>query len=300
MTILSKGAGAGHLEDLAFRMKEIDTRPNDGHLLGMKEKVDEAIDHLLRAMFPYHFGKSRARFVETEKRTYELMRAYDAIVQTLELVYKDTEEATDKADELINALPGILEILKTDIQAGYEGDPAAKSTDEVIITYPAFYAISIYRLAHKLYEMGVPMIPRVMTEQAHKETGIDIHPGATIGRYFFIDHGTGVVIGETTTIGDHVKIYQHVTLGAKSFALSEDGTPVKGIKRHPDIGNNVIIYAGATILGGDTRIGDDCVVGGNVWLTHSLNPGETITTKPCGQELSTDRKNLEGVIEWYI
>lgn len=300
MTILSKGAGAGHLEDLAFRMKEIDTRPNDGHLLGMKEKVDEAIDHLLRAMFPYHFGKSRARFVETEKRTYELMRAYDAIVQTLELVYKDTEEATDKADELINALPGILEILKTDIQAGYEGDPAAKSTDEVIITYPAFYAIAIYRIAHKLYDMGVPMIPRVMTEQAHKETGIDIHPGATIGRYFFIDHGTGVVIGETTTIGDHVKIYQHVTLGAKSFALSEDGTPVKGIKRHPDIGNNVIIYAGATILGGDTRIGDDCVVGGNVWLTHSLNPGETITTKPCGQELSTDRKNLEGVIEWYI
>ncbi len=300
MTILSKGAGAGHLEDLAFRMKEIDTRPNDGHLLGMKEKVDEAIDHLLRAMFPYHFGKSRARFVETEKRTYELMRAYDAIVQTLELVYKDTEEATEKADELINALPGILEILKTDIQAGYEGDPAAKSTDEVIITYPAFYAISIYRLAHKLYEMGVPMIPRVMTEQAHKETGIDIHPGATIGRYFFIDHGTGVVIGETTTIGDHVKVYQHVTLGAKSFALAEDGTPVKGIKRHPDIGNRVIIYAGATILGGDTRIGDDCVVGGNVWLTHSLNPGETITTKPCGQELSTDRKNLEGVIEWYI
>lgn len=300
MTIQSKGAVAGHLEDLAYRMKEIDTRPNDGHLLGMKEKVDEAIDHLLRAMFPYHFGKSRARFVETEKRTYELMRAYDAIVQTIELVYKDPKEATAKADELINALPDILEVLKTDIQAGYEGDPAATSTDEVIITYPAFYAIAIYRLAHKLYEMGVPMIPRVMTEQAHKETGIDIHPGATIGRYFFIDHGTGVVIGETTTIGDHVKLYQHVTLGAKSFALAEDGTPVKGIKRHPDIGDRVIIYAGATILGGDTRIGDDCVVGGNVWLTHSLNPGETITTRPCGQELSTDRKKLEGEIEWYI
>jgi len=300
MTIQNKGAGAGHLEELAYRMKEIDTRPNDGHLLGMKEKVDEAIDHLLRAMFPYHFGKTRARFVETEKRTYELMRAYDAIVQTLELVYRDVEEASEKADELINALPGILEILKTDIQAGYEGDPAATSTDEVIVTYPAFYATAIYRIAHKLYEMGVPMIPRVMTEQAHKETGIDIHPGATIGRYFFIDHGTGVVIGETTTIGDHVKIYQHVTLGAKSFALADDGTPIKGVKRHPDIGDGVVIYAGATILGGDTKIGNDCVVGGNVWLTHSLNDGETIVTKPCGQELSSDRKALEGEIEWYI
>jgi len=148
--------------------------------------------------------------------------------------------------------------------------------------------------------MDVPMIPRVMTEQAHQFTGIDIHPGATSGSYFFIDHGTGVVIGETTTIGDHVKLYQHVTLGAKSFALSEDGTPVKGIKRHPDIGDNVVIYAGATILGGDTRIGDGCVVGGNVWLTHSLNDGETITTKPCGQELSTNREELEGKIEWYI
>jgi serine O-acetyltransferase len=144
------------------------------------------------------------------------------------------------------------------------------------------------------------MIPRVMTEQAHQVTGIDIHPGATIGSYFFIDHGTGVVIGETTTIGDHVKIYQHVTLGAKSFALTADGSPVKGIKRHPDIGNNVVIYAGATILGGDTRIGNDCVVGGSVWLTHSLNDGETIVTKPCGQELSTDRGSLEGIIEWYI
>ena len=300
MTIQNTGARAAHLEELATTMTEIDTRPNDGHLLGMQEKVTEAIDHLLRAMFPYHFGKARARFVETEKRTYELMRAYDALDQTLELVYRDNDEAKKKTDELVNSLPEILEILKTDIQAGYEGDPAAKSTDEVIITYPAFTAIAIYRIAHKLYEMGVPMIPRIMTEQAHQETGIDIHPGATIGSYFFIDHGTGVVIGETTTIGDHVKLYQHVTLGAKSFALGEDGTPVKGIKRHPDIGNDVVIYAGATILGGDTKIGDGCVVGGNVWLTHSLNPGETITTKPCGQELSTDRKALEESIEWYI
>lgn len=296
----NRGARASHLEELAARMTEIDTRPNEGQYLGMQEKVYEAIDHLLRSMFPYHFGKSRARFVETEKRTYELMRAFDALMQTLELVYKCPVDAKNKADELIDSLPDILEVLKTDIQAGYEGDPAAKSPDEVLITYPAFKAIAIYRIAHRLYELGVPMIPRVMTELAHKETGIDIHPGATIGRYFFIDHGTGVVIGETTTIGDHVKLYQHVTLGAKSFALSGDGTPVKGIKRHPDLGNRVIVYAGATILGGDTKIGDDCVVGGNVWLTHSLEPGETIVTKPSGQQRSKDRKSLEETIEWFI
>lgn len=293
MTMEKHGARAAHLEELAFRMTQIDTRPNDGHLLGMQDKAAEAIEHLLRAMFPYHFGKARARFVETEKRTYELMKAYDALDQTLELVCDDHIEAKEKTDELVNALPDILEILKTDIQAGYEGDPAAKSPDEVIITYPAFKAIAIYRIAHKLYEMGVPLIPRIMTELAHQETGIDIHPGATIGSYFFIDHGTGVVVGETTTIGDHVKLYQHVTLGAKSFDLAEDGTPIKGIKRHPDIGNNVVVYSGATILGGDTKIGDDCVVGGNVWLTHSLSAGETITSKPCGQERVRGRHEVE-------
>lgn len=298
MNMEKSGARAAHLEELAFKMTEIDTRPNDGHLLGMQDKAAEAIDHLLRAMFPYHFGKARARFVETEKRTYELMRAYDALDQTLELVFKSTEEAKEKTDELVNALPEILEILKTDIQAGYEGDPAAKSPDEVIITYPAFKAIAIYRIAHKLYTMEVPLIPRIMTELAHQETGIDIHPGATIGSYFFIDHGTGVVVGETTTIGDHVKLYQHVTLGAKSFDLAEDGTPIKGIKRHPDIGNNVIVYSGATILGGDTKIGDDCVVGGNVWLTHSLEAGATITSRPSRQEKKNSRADLVGYAEY--
>lgn len=293
MTIQSKGAGVAYLENIAAQMTEINTRPDEGRFLGIEAVVEEAIEHLLTAMFPYHFGKWRGRFVETEKRTWELMRAYDALNQALNLVYEDMNEASERVDELIEALPEILEILKTDIQAGYEGDPAAKSMDEVVITYPAFKAIAIFRIAHKLYEMNVPMIPRVMTEFAHRITGIDIHPGATIGKYFFIDHGTGVVIGETTTIGEHVKLYQHVTLGAKSFDLSEDGTPVKGIKRHPDIGDRVVIYAGATILGGDTSIGDDCVIGGNVWLTHSLKPGETITTKPCGQELIEGRAEIE-------
>jgi serine O-acetyltransferase len=228
------------------------------------------------SMFPYHYGKWHGRFVETEKRTWELMRAYDALTQAFNLVYGAGEEASDKVDEVIGSLPEILEVLKTDVKAGYDGDPAAKSMDEVIITYPAFKAITIYRIAHRMYEMGVPLIPRIMTEIAHQQTGIDIHPGATIGSYFFIDHGTGVVIGETTTIGHHVKIYQHVTLGSKSFDLAEDGTPVKGVKRHPDIGNNCIIYANATILGGKTKIGDGSVIGGNVWLTHSVPAGEVV------------------------
>lgn len=173
-------------------------------------------------------------------------------------------------------LPTVREMLDTDVRAAYEGDPAARSEEEIMLAYPAFEAISIYRLAHVLFSLGVPLIPRMMTEHAHKNTGVDIHPGATIGRYFFIDHGTGVVVGETCRIGDHVKLYQGVTLGAKSFELDENGNPVKGIKRHPDIGNHVVIYAGATILGGKTAIGDHCVIGGNVWLTHSVEAGKTV------------------------
>ena len=145
-----------------------------------------------------------------------------------------------------------------------------------MLTYPAFEAISIFRIAHVLFELHVPLLPRVMTEYAHRLTGVDIHPGAKIGPYFFIDHATGVVVGETCTIGEHVKLYQGVTLGAKSFETDENGNPVKGIKRHPDIGNHVVIYANATILGGNTVIGDHCVIGGNVWLTHSVPPGQKI------------------------
>ena len=272
------GAKATHLENIAERFQKIDTKPMAGEFLGLDEIIEEAISHLLIAMFPYHFGKNHGRFVETERRTWELMRAYDSLSRAFNMVFdEDVEKSSELVDELLGALPEILEILKTDIQAGYEGDPAAKSTDEIIITYPAFRAIAIYRIAHKMYQMEIPLIPRVMTEYAHKITGIDIHPGATIGPYFFIDHGTGVVVGETTVIGEHCKLYQHVTLGAKSFDLADDGTPVKGIKRHPNIGDRVVVYSGATILGGDTNIGDDCVVGGNVWLTHSLEAGETIT-----------------------
>lgn len=273
------GELAAHLETIACEFTEIDTAPMEGSYVGIQNAVEETIFSLFTALFPYHFGNARERFVETEKRTWELMRAYDSLLRCLSRVYSEEETAAEKAMELIDALPDILRVLKTDIRAGYEGDPAAKTTDEIIITYPAFKAIGIYRMAHKLYTMQVPLIPRIMTEYAHRITGIDIHPGATIGEFFFIDHGTGVVIGETTTIGNHVKLYQHVTLGAKSFEVGEDGTLVKGIKRHPDIGDRVVIYAGATILGGNTRIGNDCVIGGNVWLTHSVPDGETVRQK---------------------
>ncbi len=198
------------------------------------------------------------------------------LFDVLSRLVTDGRSADAMSQELIGALPEIRRVLETDVRAAYEGDPAAQSTEEVMLAYPAFEAISIYRVAHKLYQMNVPILPRMMTEYAHRITGIDIHPGATIGPYFFIDHGTGVVIGETTTIGEHVKLYQGVTLGAKSFAVGADGSLVKGIKRHPDIGSHVVIYAGATILGGQTVIGDNCVIGGNVWLTHSVAAGETV------------------------
>lgn len=189
---------------------------------------------------------------------------------------KDGIDAQALAEEIIRKLPCIKSLLKKDITALYEGDPAAVCPEEIILSYPGFYAISIYRIAHEFYIRKIPLLSRLMTEYAHEKTGIDIHAGATVGEYFFIDHGTGIVIGETTTIGDHVKIYQGVTLGAKSFELDENGKPVKGTKRHPDIGNNVIIYANATILGGNTVIGDGSVIGGNVWLTHSVEPNSVV------------------------
>jgi serine O-acetyltransferase len=172
----------------------------------------------------------------------------------------------------LRSLADIRTVLHADIDAAYEGDPAARSTMEVVMSYPGLYAVTVHRIAHSLQVLGVPLIPRVMSEHAHSRTGIDIHPGASIGPGFFIDHGTGVVIGETCVIGRHVKLYQGVTLGALSFAKDEHGNLVKGVKRHPDVEDNVIIYAGATILGGDTRIGHDSVIGGNVWLIHSVPP----------------------------
>ncbi|MBQ2160420.1 MAG: serine acetyltransferase [Firmicutes bacterium] len=255
--------------------------PSDGesYYVGFDISVENALWSVKAAMFPRYFGTERFGYDEAIKRQSELAKAYDEIQKCLRYVLSDEEEIRSKASELIDKLPEIMRSVNTDIIAAYEGDPAAKSTDEVILTYPAFDAITTYRVAHELYKLEVPVLPRKMTEYAHQKTGIDIHPGATIGDYFFIDHGTGVVIGETTIIGERVKLYQHVTLGAKSFAVLDDGTLVKGIKRHPNIGNNVVIYAGATILG-DVNIGDNCVIGGSVWLTHSVPEGEMVLTTP--------------------
>ena len=178
--------------------------------------------------------------------------------------------ARDTVAEFLRRLAGAREVLGQDIQAAYEGDPAARSTMEVVMSYPGVYAVAVHRIAHILQTLGVPILPRIMSEHAHSLTGIDIHPGATIGPGFFIDHGTGVVIGETCVIGSRVKLYQGVTLGALSFQKDADGNLVKGIKRHPDVEDDVVVYAGATILGGNTVIGHDSVIGGNVWLTHSV------------------------------
>ena len=186
----------------------------------------------------------------------------------------------------VEALPEIRRLVDTDIAAAYDGDPAATSRMEVVMAYPGLYAVTVHRLAHELYRLKVPIVPRVMSELAHSKTGIDIHPGATIGERFFIDHGTGVVIGETTVIGNNVKIYQGVTLGALSFPKDEStGMLMKGHKRHPNVEDNVVIYAGATILGGDTVIGHDSEIGGNVWLMESIPPHSRVYNKPPAPEI---------------
>ena len=185
-------------------------------------------------------------------------------------------EAGDVAQRFLGRIPAIRKALALDVQAAFDGDPAAKSTDEVIYCYPGFYAVVVYRVAHELLELGIPLMPRIMSEHAHSTTGTDIHPGAAIGKSFFIDHATGVVVGETTRIGDNVKIYQGVTLGAKSFPKDERGRVIKGLKRHPTIEDNVTIYPNATILGGQTVIGRGATVGGNAYITESVKPGHLV------------------------
>lgn len=189
------------------------------------------------------------------------------------IVMKESQEIANK---FLMKIPQLREYLSTDIKAAYNGDPAAYSTDEIIFSYPGVFAVTVYRIAHELLLLGVPMIPRIMTEYAHSTTGIDIHPGAKIGKYFFIDHGTGIVIGETTEIGDNVKIYQGVTLGALS---TRKGQQLKGVKRHPTIGDNVTIYSGTTILGGETVIGNNATIGGNSFIVNSVSEGTKVSVK---------------------
>lgn len=196
-------------------------------------------------------------------------------------------DANQVAEVFFESLPKIYERLETDVQAMFDGDPAAKSKKEVIKTYPGFYAITAYRMAHVLQEQGVQIIPRMLTEHAHSKTGIDIHPGAKIGRHFCIDHGTGVVIGETTEIGEHVKIYQGVTLGALSVKKTDAST-----KRHPTIEDHVVIYAGATILGGETTVGEKSIIGGNVWLSKSVPPNSKMYYKAVMHDESKDHSEV--------
>ncbi len=219
-----------------------------------------------------------------DKLTTQIARALQHEVREtrhLDDCLPDEEDLEAKGQAIaitfLEKLPALRHVLATDVQAAYDGDPACKSLDEVIFCYPGVDAVTVYRLAHELELLGVPLIPRMMTERAHKETGIDIHPGARIGHHFFIDHGTGVVIGETCEIGEHVKIYQGVTLGALSFPTDPNGLLIRGRKRHPTIEDRVVIYASATILGGTTVIGHDSVIGSSVWLTSSVEPFATVT-----------------------
>jgi serine O-acetyltransferase len=269
--------------------------------LPVKASIIQILDDLLEVIYPGYFGR---KYVESSNIEYHIGDLIDSIYSRLtQEIYRsvrpECQNKTDACDHcdgiaeeqalaFLRKMPGLRSRLSEDVQAAYDGDPAAKSIDEVIFSYPAIFAITIFRLAHELNVQGIPLLPRMMTEHAHSVTGIDIHPGATIGSGFFIDHGTGVVIGETTNIGNRVKLYQGVTLGALSFAKDDEGRMVRGKKRHPTIEEDVVIYAGATILGGNTVIGRGSVIGGNVWLTRSVPPyTRVIISEP---ELVIDQK----------
>ena len=250
-----------------------------------RDVVIGVLEKLRRILFPGYFRDRNYRFYNLKYNLSVLIEdVMFQLTRQVSLVFQRQGEKPDQAEQhaqqvcfaFLNGIPDIRAMVQTDLQAAYDGDPAATGMDEVIFSYPGLYAISVYRLAHELFRLGVPMIPRMMTEYAHSLTGIDIHPGATIGKYFFIDHGTGIVIGETTIIGDNVKVYQGVTLGALS---TRGGQQLRGKKRHPTIEDNVTIYAGASILGGNTVIGAGSVIGSNAFITSSIAPGTTVSIK---------------------
>ena len=237
----------------------------------LPQRIAHIVNHGLAALHPCVYGDLTARGAVGE---------IAADLQKEIALLCPGRDAKEIVDEFVAALPEVRRLVDTDVQAAYDGDPAATSRMEVVMAYPGLYAVTIHRLAHVLYKLKVPIIPRVMSELAHSKTGIDIHPGATIGERFFIDHGTGVVIGETTVIGRNVRLYQGVTLGGLSFEKDSNGALVKGLKRHPNIEDNVVIYANATILGGDTTIGHDSEIGGNVWIKESVPPYSRVYNKP--------------------
>jgi serine O-acetyltransferase len=240
---------------------------------GLRASAEKCADECLAILFPHFRPAACADRAAVDLCVEHLRIDLTALVAGLAPFAEHAALDADRtAEGFIGALPEIREMLLLDAEAHFQGDPAARSVDEVILAYPGFRAVSLYRMANHLHRSGVPLLPRLITEQAHRETGIDIHPGATIGRAFSIDHGTGVVIGETTIIGDRVKLYQGVTLGAASVRKD-----LADVKRHPTVGDDVVIYANATILGGDTIIGASSVIGGNVWLTHTVAAGSIVS-----------------------
>jgi serine O-acetyltransferase len=272
----------------SYKQYDLTVRIDADNMLN-KDILIKVIEEIRKVLFPGFFDKNRVRseymkFIVGERIEfiqYNLKKQIAKAFGNQDLCsgcQRSTinEKAEETAYKFIEQIPKIREYLYTDIQAAYDGDPAAYSTDEIIFSYPGVFAITVYRIAHELWLLKVPMIPRIMTEYAHNITGIDIHPGATIGKYFFIDHGTGIVVGETTIIGNNVKIYQGVTLGALS---TRKGQQLKGVKRHPTIGDNVTIYSGTTVLGGDTVIGSGATIGGNAFIVSSVSEGMKVSVK---------------------
>jgi serine O-acetyltransferase len=275
----------------------------EGKDLPSKKVVIEVLEDLFTILFPGYLGKVEITKANIKYHLGTTLNSVDTrltgeVEKSLKYICRKISECPQDVcqkraqvvvKELLEKLPEIRSMLSGDIQAAYSGDPAAVSPEEVILSYPCVLAITTYRIAHELYLRGVPLIPRIMSEHVHSQTGIDIHPGAKIGKNFFIDHGTGVVIGETAEIGSNVKLYQGVTLGALSFPKDEKGNIIKGRKRHPTVGNNVVIYSGATLLGPDAVVGDNVIIGGNVWITTPIASGTKITiTKP---ELKYKKEN---------
>ena len=276
--------------------------------LPKRARVIEGIELLRQVVFPGFFDEQRVTPDNAREHICDLLTKihavfYDQVLQGLCYERNVTRDQAERGEDdgfaclareltgkFLETLPEQRHRLALDVKAAFDGDPAAVSTDEAIFSYPGIDAIFIQRAAHELYKLGVPLIPRIMTEVAHGETGIDIHPGAVIGSSFFIDHGTGVVIGETTTIGDHVKVYQGVTLGALS---TKGGQDWRGMKRHPTIKDHVTIYPNATILGGETVIGEGCVVNGGAFLTQSVQPGHTVRIEHPEPQLRARRKTRE-------
>jgi serine O-acetyltransferase len=282
----------------------------DGVNLPAQASVNEISRDCMHLLFPGYFEETRLSKKEVPAVVGALLQRIGGrleveIEKSLKFAKNPDAGARARviAEEALGKLPELRKAIRTDVEAAYQGDPAALSYEEIILAYPCVLAISLQRFAHVLYGLKVPLLPRMITEFAKERTGIDIHPGATIGTHFFIDHGTGVVIGETATIGAHVKLYQGVTLGAKSFETDDKGHPVKGLKRHPDIGDHVTIYAHATILGGDTRIGANSVVGGNVWLLESV-PANSIAYFKSDDMVIRPRQKKEPLVgyveDWVI